>query len=181
MIDLTWLYAQCIDCTRQVHERNPMPDDYAKTRADLVMRTLGMESNFEHRRQLSITHPEGTAGGNGLCQVELTTLSWMLDKLDNKPLLARRFRDWLFGDMERPYPIDWYRMAKENGLLWQVRSDDRLAVALCSMRYLFAPGEVPRDVSAQFYYWLEFYNGRGVLKHSNEVDALDRWWGVLHV
>lgn len=174
-VDARWLHHTVAECVQAVHPWPSIDPDYARIRTEMILRTLSMESSLKWRRQNTIKDPCSLVGGNGIAQTEFETLKWMLGRLTRSPLLQERVRDWHFGDQENPYPLNWYQIFGAENLLWQARSDDRLSVLLCSLRYMFAPGIIPDGVDAQFEYWLKHYNGGGKLKHATRADALVEW------
>ena len=170
-----WVWDTALDHALTVHPWASIDHNYARDRAKIIAVTLAMESDLKWRRQ-GLPHPEGDIGGNGLCQVELKTLDWMMTKLDGRSVLAERFARWIFRPELVTYPISWYRTATSKSIAWALRlGADRAAVAICSLRYMFVPRRMPKTVEEQFAYWFRFYNGKGVLKHMTLAEAWQLW------
>lgn len=164
-------YSLCRRCAEEIYAGPTVPsDEYVDRVVRLLMGTAAQESKFQdrYRRQRA---RDGSAlpadvGGYGLWQVEPSTAAWLIAWARPSRRLTDRCKAFLGRDLAAMTGQQWCELMVE---------DDAAGVLGARLRYLTVPAPIPVALAEQAAYWLERYNGGGVLKHMTRGAALRQY------
>lgn len=145
---------------------------YQETVARMLCAVAAMESGLEERRQRAM--PWYTdVGAFSLWQVEGGSVADSIAFLKKHPDLFSRATEWLWET--KAAENRWTDVMGIRGITWAMRGWDRIGCLFARLHLLRQAGPIPPDLDSQFTYWLNRYNGQGVLKHATPAAALAQW------
>ena len=128
---------------------------YSEEAINLLLGTCAQESAFgKHRRQL------GNGPAVGIYQMEPFTYN---DCLDN----FLKYKPDLLAKILNVSGLDQFPDAEE------MVNNDVFAACMCRVRYLRAPGAIPKTIEGQAAYWKQHYN---TVKGKGTVDEYLKNW-----
>ena len=130
-------------------------DLYSKDAADLVLKTMKVESRLEYIRQI-----KGPAVGLGQCE-SWVSVDCITNYLSYRPDLMKKVANACC------VKLSYFTAPNEKDWAWILETNIAVQIAMCRLHYRRIPKPLPSSAEGQAEYWKKYYNsmaGRGTVE-----------------
>ena len=136
-------------------------DLYSKEAADLVLKTMKVESNLKYIRQLS----DGIARGMGQCE-PWVAVDCVTNYLSYRKPLMKKVAEacWV--------KLSYFTDPQEKDWAWLLETNLSIMISMVRLHYRRVPKPLPRTLDEQWLYYKKYYNteqGKATHEHWLEL------------